>query len=169
MSKNKNLVIWIAVTAVFLIALAWYTKSGSSAPSGTSAASSGAVGELKAAETSYDFGSVSMAAGKVSHTFQLKNESKDPVTITKLYTSCMCTTTSLKNGGSDLGPFGMAGMGYIPSLDEKVNPGGEVEVEATFDPAAHGPAGVGNIERVVTVEQSGSAPIELHFKAVVTP
>ena len=36
-------------------------------------------------------------------------------------------------------------------------------------PAAHGPAGIGPIDRVVTIENSAGQPLELAFSANVTP
>jgi len=168
--KNKNLVIWVAVIVVFFGALVLYSRSGSGGGTTATATGGGSGGSLVAAEDSFDFGTVSMAAGKVSHVFKLKNESGAPVTITKLYTSCMCTIASLNHGGKKLGPFGMPGhgLGAIPVISETINPGEEAEVEAVFDPAAHGPAGVGPIDRVVFVEQ-GDKSLQLQFKAVVTP
>ena len=50
-----------------------------------------------------------------------------------------------------------------------MNPGDDAVVEVVFDPAAHGPAGIGPIERVVTIENSAGRPLELAFNATVTP
>ncbi|KKT83316.1 MAG: hypothetical protein UW81_C0021G0020, partial [Candidatus Giovannonibacteria bacterium GW2011_GWC2_44_9] len=41
--------------------------------------------------------------------------------------------------------------------------------EVVFDPAAHGPAGVGRIERAVYLENSASEALQLKFSATVTP
>lgn len=120
-------------------------------------------------ENRYDFGSISMASGNVQREFKIKNAGNEPVTITKLYTSCMCTTAALSVGGRRLGPFGMPGHGAVPRVDQVISPDEEAVIEVVFDPAAHGPAGVGRIERVVTVENSAGRPIELSFAAVVTP
>ena len=62
----------------------------------------------------------------------------------------------------------MPGHGFLPRLKEVVQAGGQVEVEVIFDPAAHGPAGIGPIERVVSLETSGGV-VELRFKALVKP
>jgi len=63
----------------------------------------------------------------------------------------------------------MPGHTAIPNLSVQIEPGQTAEVEAVFDPAAHGPAGVGVIERQVTLELNGQSPLQLSFKAVVTP
>ena len=117
----------------------------------------------------FDFGEVSMANGKVNHMFKIKNTGNEAITIEKMYTSCMCTTAELMMRGSTWGPYGMPGHMSIPKIGEVLNPGEEAEIETIFDPAAHGPAGIGRIERQVTVENSSGASLELKFVAVVTP
>lgn len=124
---------------------------------------------LTAAETSYDFGEVSMAKGLVEHKFVLKNNSTEPAKIGRVETSCMCTTAFLVMNGKEVGPFGMPGHGGPGgSANLTIKPGEEVAVRAVFDPAAHGPAGVGMIERQIMMDVGGS-PMYLDFKAVVKP
>ena len=127
------------------------------------------IGALSAEEGQFDFGSVSMAKGKVLHEFKMKNTTEADITIGKLYTSCMCTTATLEMGGKKFGPYGMPGHGFVPSIGEVIRPGEEATVSAVFDPAAHGPAGVGRIERSIIVENSAGEPVEFGFVAVVTP
>lgn len=117
----------------------------------------------------YDFGAISMAAGKVKHAFKIKNTSKESVAISKVHTSCMCTTATLISGGKQFGPYGMPSHGAIPKINQAVNPEEEAIIEVVFDPAAHGPAGVGRIQRTITIENNAGQPIELMFAAVVTP
>lgn len=129
------------------------------------------AGALVADEKSYDFGKISMAAGKVSRKFILRNDGTDPVKIINVATSCMCTKANVTDGaGKVYGPFGMPGhadAGNKTSIE--VLPGKEIELEAVFDPAAHGPAGVGLAQRSIFVEtNSAKFPrIELKFYAVV--
>jgi len=117
----------------------------------------------------YDFGTISMAAGEVTHQFKIKNTSSNAVTINKMYTSCMCTTATLMMNNKQFGPYGMPGHGATPKIGQTVDPDEEVNIEVVFDPAAHGPAGVGRIQRTVTIENNIGQPIELQFAAVVTP
>lgn len=124
---------------------------------------------LKTQESYYDFGAISMRGGKVPHAFKLKNEGNLPVVIAKLYTSCMCTSASLFTNEGEIGPFGMQGHGFIPTIDRVVEPGEEFTVNVVFDPAAHGPAGIGKIERVVSLESEGKETLQLGFSATVTP
>ncbi|MBE0619003.1 MAG: DUF1573 domain-containing protein [Burkholderiales bacterium] len=124
---------------------------------------------LTATRTSFSFGPISMASGKVKHRYPITNAGTEPVVISKLYTSCMCTTAALVKGGKAGEAFGMPGHTPIPTINVPINPGEEAFVEVIFDPAAHGPAGVGPIERVVTLENNGGQPLELAFAALVSP
>lgn len=128
-----------------------------------------ATGQLTAGESFYDFGSVSMAKGLVSRKFTLTNSGSTPATITKMFTSCMCTKAKLTLGDKTWGPIGMPGHTAIPNLAVQIDPGQTAEVEVVFDPAAHGPAGVGKIERTVTAELNGQPPLNFNFSANVTP
>ena len=129
----------------------------------------GKNGILAAQENNYDFGSISMSAGKVSKTFAIKNTGTDALAVSQLYTSCMCTEATLKIGGRSVGPFSMPGHGFAQRINEIIQPNEEAAIEVVFDPAAHGPAGVGRIERAVYLENSAGAALELKFSATVTP
>lgn len=127
------------------------------------------AGRLATSETAYDFGSISMAKGLVTHKFSITNSDSVAATITKLYSSCMCTKAKLYVSGKEWGPFGMPGMAAIPSIAAVIAPGESAEIEAIFDPAAHGPAGVGKIDRMVTAELNGQSSLKFNFSALVTP
>jgi len=131
------------------------------------------VGSVRAlsveGEVNYNFGSISMMNGTVNHQFKIKNEGSEAVTIRKMYTSCMCTTATLMKGGEQFGPFSMPGHVSVPTINQVINPGEEAVVEAVFDPAAHGPAGIGRIGRAVILETDSGKPFELLFTATVTP
>lgn len=164
-SNTKNILWGVGISLLVLVGLAYFTTRTSGAPK-----NAGAKTALAASETKYDFGTLSMAKGKVSHEFKVKNTNSAPVTIARVYTSCMCTQANLTVGGKTVGPFGMMGMGYVPTISETLQPGEEGTLEAIFDPAAHGPAGVGPIDRVITVEtKDGADPLVIEFRAVVAP
>ena len=147
-----------------LIALAWLAG-----PNNERSATAGAGGGLAASETKMNFGEASMKKGKVTRSFSIKNEGAEPVIVTKVYTSCMCTVASLITANGKEGPFGMPGHGIVPSISAAIAPGETAAVEVTFDPAAHGPAGIGTVERVITVETRNGGDLTLGFRAVVTP
>jgi len=124
---------------------------------------------LSAETDSYDFGPVPINGGLVRHSYILKNSTSEPVVISKMYTSCMCTEASIHIGDEIFGPYGMPGHGFMPSIDRILEPNTETSVDVVFDPAAHGPAGIGPIGRVVVVEDETGGRVEFRFNAVVTP
>lgn len=162
----NKIILGIIVAAAALGGLVWLARPQSKSDTVLSANSNGV---LAVDEGSFDFGSISMAAGTVAHRFKIRNTGSESVSIEKIYTSCMCTTAALEAGGKRFGPYGMPGHASIPSINQAINPNEEAVVEVVFDPAAHGPAGVGRIERVVVVENNAGKPIEFGFVAVVTP
>ena len=143
------------------------TSTPAAAPS--AGAGPASAGYLSAIRKGHDFGTISMAAGKVSYRYPISNVGTEPLEVRKLYTSCMCTTAALVKNGKVSEAYGMPGHTPIPSINVPIAPQEQAYVEVVFDPAAHGPAGVGPIERVVTVENSAGQPLELGFTAVVTP
>ncbi|MDP3901533.1 MAG: DUF1573 domain-containing protein [bacterium] len=123
---------------------------------------------LASIESSFDFGNISMSAGDVSHVFKIKNTTDQLITIDKIYTSCMCTTATIMLAGNKYGPYTMPGHGFMPRLNKTLTPSEEADIEVIFDPAAHGPAGIGRINRTVYIE-NGPTVLELSFTATVTP
>lgn len=168
MSTKTKTIIGVAIGVFVLISIVWFARP---APSGNQQAglSFGKTSALVAEESAFDFGAISMAAGNVSHKFTIKNSGSNSIAITKLYTSCMCTTAELKIGSRVKGPFGMPGHGFVPGINETIAPNEKASVDVVFDPAAHGPAAVGRIERVVYLENSSGQPLELKISASVAP
>ena len=163
--------VWSSLIAVgVLVAVFLLGRPQAVRESGASlGAVSSVVTVLAAEESDFDFGSISMAAGLVRHSYRVRNMSDAPVMITRMYTSCMCTNASFIRGSERRGPFGMPGHGMVPTLRESIAPGEEVTIEAVFDPAAHGPAGVGQVNRSIYLENDAGEPLEIGFTALVTP
>lgn len=164
----SKVIISIIVATLVLGVLIWIARPDSQKTTASSAKSTGSLIITEETDT-YDFGTISMAAGNVAHQFKIKNIGSERITIHKLYTSCMCTTATLTAGGNRFGPYGMPGHGAIPRIEQAINPGEEAAVEIVFDPAAHGPAGVGPIQRTITLETDAEEPVLLQFTALVTP
>lgn len=188
MTKNQRTYLWIVIGIVVIGGLVWIGRPSSPSNSPPTA-SAQPTNALAADSSTFDFGSISMAAGTVSHAFTLTNRNEEEVTVERLYTSCMCTTASLVIGNpstpnrsslrSDgtgqagtgrkrLGPYGMPGHGFTPKINEVIAPDETATIEVVFDPAAHGPAGVGPVERIVYLETPQGAQ-ELTIRALVTP
>lgn len=164
-----GVVLIVVALAVAIIAASPGTKSAAPAVSAPAGAAALPDGALRARETHFDFGPISMAAGKVSHRYLFRNESAAPVLIRQVYTSCMCTTATLVKGMRVIGSYGMPGHGPMPAVNETLAPNEAAYVDVVFDPAAHGPAGLGRTERVVTIEPGAGAPLQVGFTAYVKP
>lgn len=126
---------------------------------------------LLASENEFDFGTIAMLDGVVKHRFILSNDNTEPLRIEKIYTSCMCTSAVVIDAsGKTRGKFGMPGHSAPSGTNVTVEPGESIAVEAEFDPAAHGPSGVGLAERSIYIETNSqkSPKVELRFTAVVT-
>lgn len=121
-------------------------------------------------EKEYDFGDVSMADGKVRHSYRLKNEGTEALNIEAIWTSCMCTTAEVKTAdGRVYGPFGMSGHGGKTEADFEISAGQEFELIAEFNPNAHGPDATGPLQRTMFVKTNASKePLGLSFLANVT-
>lgn len=162
----KNILIYVIAVIAIISGVVWFARPSQDSNLDPTAA---VVSTLSTAENKYDFGTISMANGNVNKTFTLTNSSSDPVLIEKIYTSCMCTSASLILNGQKFGPFGMPGHSLVPKVNKTLGADEGAEIEVVFDPKAHGPAGVGPIERVIFVEEKGRQPLELNIKAMVTP
>ncbi len=174
-AKGKTLYALVAGTAIVILFAIFF---GSQKPPAQSRSGYenlpatlqlGSLSALASVSPFFDFGNISMAAGNVSHRYWIKNAGAAPLTITNLSTSCMCTVATLITPAGKKGPFGMTGHGLTTRVAEVLAPGETAQVEVVFDPAAHGPAGIGRTERIVTIGNDAGPPLELRFSALVTP
>ena len=127
------------------------------------------AGSLVSFRPFVDLGTVSMAGGKVPFRYMIRNAGGETLTINRVYTSCMCTEAFLVTPKERSGPFGMPGHGLPRAVKAPLAPGESAAVEVLFDPAAHGPSGLGRIDRVVTLESKEAPPLELRMTAMVKP
>ena len=172
--KNTKIAVGVGVVVLALGGVIIAAQPGPAKPSPTAvelvkANAPTSAGQLTSTQMKFSFGPISMARGKVIHRYPITNAGTEPLLIRKIYTSCMCTTAALVTGGKKSDAFGMPGHTPIPTISVPLNPKEEAFVEVIFDPAAHGPAGVGPIERVVTIENNAGQPLELEFAALVSP
>lgn len=70
---------------------------------------------ISAQETSFDFGNIKEADGKVSHTFKIDKNGDGPLVITRVIASCGCTTPEWTR--------------------EPIAPGKSGDVKITYNPA----------------------------------
>lgn len=110
--------------------------------------------------TSFDLGNISINGGNVTKTFTIKNTGSGALKLFNVKTSCHCTKARVTIAQDDSPDFGMDGVsswvGEVPS-------GKEGKLTVIFDPAFHGPQGVGPINRFVLVETNDSGNPKLTF------
>ena len=95
----------------------------------------------------YDAGTVSMAAGLVKKIYEIKNAGDRDLKISNMSTSCHCTTAILTVGDKASSEFGMNGSAFWSQI---ISPGQTGFLEVIFDPAYHGPSGLGYAVRAVS-------------------
>lgn len=169
MAKQLIWIIVIAVGVVVLGGVLFYAQPKARDHSAMNVEASGNQLNLKLNPINYDFGTISMKNGLVTKAFMVKNEQTEPVKLSELYTSCMCTSAKIKIGADGYGPFGMLGHGGMKMLNQSLAPGQEAQLEVTFNPNAHGPSGIGVIERTVTLKSDKGDLANVNIKATVTP
>ena len=165
--KTKKLLSW-GVGIAFLACITAFVVMGNGNSDQTNRAQYSAS-VLDALEKTFDFNTISMKDGNVSHQFEIRNDGVEPVVIEKVYTSCMCTTAYITDSsGKRYGEFGMPGHTGSSGTKIEVAPGEAANVEAIFDPNAHGPSGVGFIQRSVYLETNSAASPKMEFSFQAT-
>lgn len=108
-------------------------------------------GVLRVANSEYNFGVISVAEGEKSARIPLINIGDGALTITRLDSSCGCTSASVENNGSEGPRFHMAGHAPNPTHWRTViKPGGQAFLKVYFDPRVH-PNVRGSVTRIITI------------------
>lgn len=155
MTKEGKIILSILIGTIVLIGGLAYWMTSSSGGSGgkDSFVSASEATNLEASpSSSIDLGQVAYAGGEVSKSFKIKNNSDKTIKLKKIVTSCMCTTAKFSVNGNETRSFGMEMSGDLnPLVDIDFPAGATGYVTFAFDPAAHGPQGIGAFDRVVTL------------------
>ncbi|HCR81490.1 MAG: hypothetical protein UX28_C0001G0331 [Candidatus Pacebacteria bacterium GW2011_GWA1_46_10] len=162
MNDKKFIIAVVAVTAFLLLGgIVLATRMTNPKPSAqipTNTASNAKAAVID--ESSLDWGNIVMSEGNKEATFKIKNEGTDPLKLSEVVTSCACTTAQLKLGDTVSPAFGMHNKSaYV----FEVPPQQEAKLIVVFDPAFHGPNGVGPIDRFVTVATNDPSQPQLQF------
>ncbi len=159
----------IAAVIILSLGLLWIGgKSQATFPSGSEIANKG--GNLIVSEALYDFGNISMADGLVRTRFIIQNTTNNDILVEGITTSCMCTSAYIiEPEGRKRGPYGMPGHYAVPKANEIIKAKENMTLEVVYDPNAHGPAGVGWIDRFVFLESDSGEVLQLEITANVTP
>ncbi len=117
-------------------------------------------------QKTHDWGTIPYSGGNVSKTFLIKNIGADVLRLANIKTSCSCTKAQVVIDGKNSPFFSM--HSNFPWVGE-VDPSKEASLTVIFDPAFHGPSGVGAVERLVAVETNDitSPKLEFSLKGVV--
>lgn len=117
-------------------------------------------------QKTYDWGTIPYSGGNVSKTFTIKNTGTDVLQLTNIKTSCACTYAQVTIDGRTSPKFGMH---TTSSWVGEVTAGKEASFAVVFDPAFHGPTGVGPMERLVSVQTNdiNNPNLEFSLKGVV--
>lgn len=127
------------------------------------------VAGIQISPETYNLGNVDLNGGLVTREYEVKNETGQMIKLQKIVTSCMCTKAKVSVDNKESRFFGMEHPGdRNPPINYEIPPGEVAKVTVNFDPAAHGPAGVGPFDRVVTLVFSDPAGVKrLTFNGTV--
>lgn len=122
--------------------------------------------KLEVDQKTHDWGTIPYGGGNVSKTFTIKNMGTDVLKLSNIKTSCACTYAQLIIDGKPSPKFGMH---TTSSWVGEVASGKDAQLAVVFDPAFHGPTGVGPMERLVSVETNdiNNPSLEFSLKGVV--
>ncbi len=124
---------------------------------------------VEANPANYELGAVPINGGIVTKDYEIKNTTDQVIKLKKIATSCMCTQVKVSVGGTETRFFGMEhAMDRNPPINLEFEPGQTGNVTVNFDPAAHGPQGVGPFDRSVWLTFSDPDGVkELKFSGTV--
>ncbi len=169
---TKDIKIFIGIigfTFLLIVGFAVWLGGKDSPAKEVTATASVDIKDLEVNPASYDVGTIKMKDGNVIKTYEVKNTSEASMKLQRIATSCMCTKTKIKIGDKETREFGMEGMGdKNPPVNLELPSGQTATVTAIFDPAAHGPKGVGPFDRTVFLYFSNpTGTKELKFNGTV--
>jgi len=164
LKNNKNqkggvdmFVVLIIAATILILGVAVYFGTRASA---TTQVTPSSQVTMLVDENTYDWGIIDYDGGIVSKDFSIKNTSDTTLQLYNIKTSCMCTTAQLKTSKVTSRKFGM----HEKTADIiEVKPGGTADLLVEFDPAFHGPSGVGPITRTVTMDTNSTKDPVLTF------
>jgi len=159
MFEKKFIGITVLITAVVLMG-GIFAVSSSNNGDISSQATMSADAKATAEETSHDWGEIGLNDGDVEKVFKISNVGSDTLKLSNVTTSCMCTTAQLILGDKTSPVFGMHSKS---SYVFEVPPGQTAELKVIFDPAFHGPSGVGPINRQINVTTNDASSPDLNF------
>ncbi len=163
--KPNRLVIVISIVTLAILGLGVWLISRPASGSQLGATTS-VGGKAEVPVTSFDWGTINYGGGDVTAEFDIANSGVAPLKLSEVSTSCMCTTAQVIINDQNSPFFGMhqksSWIGQIPV-------GGQAKLKVVFDPAFHGPSGVGPVTRqiVMTTNDPQHPKLEFNLKGTV--
>lgn len=157
-SEKTVAITLILLTIAILLGGVILVSGSSSTTSAQIVASQNAKAQVDS--TTYSWGNIPYSGGNVTKTFSIKNNGTDTLQLTNIRTSCHCTKAHVTINGGDSPDFG---MNNVSSWIGNVKPRQEAKLTVTFDPAFHGPQGIGPVVRYVSVETNDSSQSKITF------
>ena len=162
MEKKIIIITTIATFLILLIGVVWMSATNTNAAQVSTSQNAKAY---TIDPTSADWGQIPMYKGNVTKVFNIKNTGTDTLKLFNIKTSCHCTRAFVTIDGVDGPDFGMSG---VSDWVGEVAPGKQAKLSVVFDPAYHGPNGVGPITRYVSVQTNDKATPTLTFTVTGT-
>lgn len=162
MNDRKVIIGFILITLVIFGGGVYILSTTLSSPQISTSQNAKALVDQK----THDWGTIFYSGGNVSKTFTIKNIGTDVLKLTNIKTSCACTYAQLTIEGKTSPKFGM----HTTSIwAGEVAAGKEASLTVVFDPAFHGPTGVGPMERLISMQTSdiNNPNLEFSLKGVV--
>ena len=163
MNNKKIIVGFIIVTLLMLGGGVWVLSNTTANPVKITSSQNAKVSiDTK----SYNWGQIPYSGGNATKTFAIKNSGTEILKLSNIKTSCTCTKAVLEIDGKNSPYFSMHS---IASWVGEVAAGKTAKLTVIFDPAFHGPTGVGPIERLISIETNDiqNPRIEFSLKGVV--
>lgn len=157
MNNKKAIIIMVISTIVLLFGGVFFLTKTTSTPQISASQNAKAY---VADPTSFDWGNIPMDKGNKVKTFTIKNAGTEMLKLYNVKTSCHCTKAYVSINGVDSPSFG---MDSLSSWTGEVPAGKEAKLTVVFDPAYHGPSGMGAVNRFVSVETNDAANSKLTF------
>lgn len=155
--NDKKIIIGLIALTILVLGGGIYVLSVASAPV-TITSSQNAKAET--GEKTFDWGNIPINGGNATKTFTIKNAGSDVLKLTGVKTSCTCTKAQVIIDGKTSPYFSMHATS---SWVGEVAPGKEAQLTIIFDPAFHGPTGVGAMERLISLQTNDAQNPNLEF------
>ena len=155
--KQKTVLIILGIITFAILGLGVWLLSQ---PAGGAVVEKSDQAKAEAAELNYDWGEIKINGGNAEKSFMIKNSGSGQLKLLDVSTSCMCTTAQVIIDGK-LSP--LFKMHQKSAWIGEVQPGKEAELKVIFDPAFHGPSGVGAMTRQIEVSTNDKNNPKLEF------